>query len=141
MMQAIFSQQNTKRAVAAMLAVWLSGVVFLLCCATPTLAQPESCPLKKTSHCEKSSINENASLSASLASENKSFNCCRFMAQLFDKARKIETNQSLAEAPAKVKISTPQFTRFKTAFPSLSPYKTIVHNRGETYLHNRVFRI
>ncbi len=142
-MKANSLQQNTKRVIAGLLAVWLSGVVFLFCCETSEAktSEAESCPLKKTSHCNKQSTNETISQFASFATENHTIDCCRFPSQVFDKARKLETNQHSAEVAATVKISLPEFSFLKTNSPPLHTYQSIIHNRGGTYLRNRVFRI
>jgi len=142
-MKAISLQQNTKRVVAGMLAVWLSGVVFLFCCEMPNAqaSEAESCPLKKTSHCDKKSTGETVSQYASLETENETVNCCRFMSQVFDKARKLETNQQPAEVAAVVKMLLPKFSFLKTNSQSLTAYQSVIRNRGSTYLENRVLRI
>ena len=143
MRKANYLQQNTKRVVAGLLAVWLSGVVFLFCCEMPNAqaAEAESCPLKKTSHCDKKSIDETVSQSDSFETENKTVNCCRVMSQVFDKARKLESNQQSAQTAAVVKVSPPKLSFQKIYSPSLPAYQSVISNRGSTYLRNRVFRI
>jgi len=136
-------QQNTKRVVAGLLAIWLSGAVFLLCCETSKaeVSIVESCPLKKASHCDKKSTDETVPQFASLGAENHTIDCCRFPSQTFDKARKLETHQQPAQVPANVKVPTPKFASFKTKPESPSFYQSFVRNRGSTHLRNRVFRI
>lgn len=143
-MKASFGRQNTKRAIAGFLAVWLSGVVFLFCCEMPLAkaSETESCPLEKASHCNKKLPSETASQFDSLETKNETVNCCPFMTQVFDKARKLETNPQTAEITATVIVVSPTKLSFlKTTAPSLTEYQSIVRNRGSTYLRNRVFRI
>jgi hypothetical protein len=143
-MKASYAQQKTKRAIAALLAVWLSGVVFLFCCEMPNAqaSEAESCPLRKTSHCDKKLIDETASQFDSFETENESINCCRFMSQVFDKARKLETNQQPSDiATTVVVVLPPKFSFLKINSPSFIAYQSAIHNRGSTYLRNRVFRI
>ena len=142
-MKAKVLQQNTKRVVAGLLAVWLSGVVFLFCCEMPDAqaSEAESCPLKKTSHCDKKSTDETVSQSASFETENKTIICCQFMSQVFDKARNLEPNQQSAQTAAVVKVSPPKFSFQKTYSQTLTVYQSVISNRGSTYLRNRVFRI
>ncbi len=142
-MKANILQQNTKRAVAGMLAVWLSGVVFLFCCEMPNAqaSEAESCPLKKSSHCDKKLTGETDSQFASLETENETENCCQFMSQVFDKARKLETNQQSADVAARVKVLPIKFSYQKANSRSITYHQSVVHNRAGTYLRNRVFRI
>jgi len=136
-------QQNTRRVIAGLLAVWLSGVVFLFCCETSQAktSETESCPLAKKNHCNKNPGDANALELVSLQTENQTFDCCRFPSQVFDKARKIETVQQTAEAATIVKVSSPKVLFVKTDFKFPKVYQSFVRNRGNTFLHNRVFRI
>jgi len=142
-MKAKILQQNTKRVAAVLLSVWLSGVVFLFCCEMPNAqaSEAESCPLRKTSHCDKKPSDETVSRYASFETENKTIDCCRVASQVFDKARKLETNQQSAEAATVIKLSPPNFSFRKTNLQSSTAYQSVVRNRGSTYLRNRVFRI
>ena len=79
------------RSLAGVMAVWLSGVVFLLCCQTTAAAMPDgdSCPMAKmSSHCDKMK-QQNAD---SAVFEAPPVNClnCGFLPVVFDKTRKIE---------------------------------------------------
>ena len=136
-------QQNTKRVIASLLVLWLSGVVFLFCCETSEAkaSEVESCPLKKASHCNKKSTDETTSQFASLETENHTIDCCRFPSQVFDKARKLETHQQTARVPAIVKVPSPEFAFFKTRFQSPNFHQSVIRNRGSTFLRNCVFRI
>lgn len=142
-MKANFSQQNTKRIVAGMLAVWLSGVMFLFCCeATKSkVSGTESCPLAQSHLCHKQQKSENASQLASFQTEYQTANCCRFPSQVFDKARKLETNHQPAEVTTIVKIPAPKLFPVKREFSRPKIYRSLVLNRGSTRLVNCVFRI
>ena len=128
---------------ASLLAVWLSGAVFLFCCDAPEAkaSEVESCPLKKASHCNKKSTDETVSQFASLAAENHTIDCCRFPAQVFDKPRKLETQQQPAKVPAIVEVSSPEFAIFNTEPQFSNFYQSVIRNRGSTFLRNCVFRI
>lgn len=136
-------QQNTKRVIAGLLAVWLSGAVFLFCCETSKAktSETESCPLAKINHCHKKSADANDLDFVSITAENQIFDCCRFPARVFDRARKIETIQQAAEVATGVKIAVPKILLVKTDFNSPKIYQSFVRNRGGTFLQNRVFRI
>ena len=142
-MKANLLQRNTKKVVAGLLAVWLSGAVFLFCCETSKakVSEVDSCPLKKASHCNKKSTDETVSQLALLTAENYTIDCCRFPAQVFDKARKLEPNQQPANVSAIVKIPSPKFAFFKTEFQPANFYQSVIRNRGSTFLRNCVFRI
>jgi len=136
-------QQNTKRVVAGLLAVWLSGVVFLFCYepSKAKVLETESCPLSKTSHCNKKSPEETVSQLALLQAENQAIDCCRFPSQVFDKARKLETNQQLTEVLSIVKTPAPKFFFVEQKFSSPKVYYSLTLNRGCARLKNCVFRI
>ena len=142
-MKANFLQQNIKRVIASLLTVWLSGVVFLLCCETSEAktSETESCPLSKTSHCNKNPTEETVSQLASLQMENQTIECCRFPSQVFDKARKLETNQQPAEVSLIFKPPTPKFFFVERKFSSPKVYRSLILNLGSAHLKNCVFRI
>jgi hypothetical protein len=142
-MKANLLQQNTKRVVAGLLAFWLSGVVFLFCCETSKAkaSETESCPLSKTSHCNKKLTQETASQLALLQTENQTVDCCLFPSQVFDKARKFETNQQPAEVSSIVKTPATKFFFVERKFSSSKVYHSLILNRGSTHLKNCVFRI
>ncbi len=142
-MKANLLQHHTKRFIAGLLAVWMSGAVFLFCCEASKVkaSEVENCPLKKESHCGKKLTGETVSQFASLAAENHTIDCCRFPAQVFDKARKLETHQQPAKAPAIVKVPSLEFAVFKIKPHSPNFYQSVIRNRGSTFLRNCVFRI
>ncbi len=97
--------KNTKRIFTVALAVWLSGIVLVLCCNVP-MAQAETivCPLAKKSNCAKSSEKD---LRKSFIAESPILDCCAYSVQIFDKARKIEFQPQTAEVVETVKIAAP----------------------------------
>src|SRR3954468_21154454 len=101
-MRTKFLQRNTKKLLAASLAFWLSGLMFLFCCEMPKTqaAAMDSCPLAKMHHCDRQSSGETISPSASFETDNRILECCRFLPVIFDKARKIESNQNALEIAA-----------------------------------------
>ena len=142
-MKANLLRENTKKITAGLLAVWLSGAVFLFCCETSkaNVSEIESCPLKKASHCNKTLTDETISQFVWLAAENHTIDCCRFPSQVFDKARKLETNQQTASVSEIAKVSSPKFEFFKTEFQSPNFYQSVIRNRGRTFLRICVFKI
>ena len=138
-MKPAFSQ----RIISSVLVVWLSGVALLFCCGNmeTRAAAAESCPLAKTSHCDKQSGGEKNVDSARFQKETFAFDCCGFLPKVFDKARKIEKIPQVAAASAAVKIRAPKFSFAGAAVKAPKAYEPPVHNRGSTYLKNCVFRI
>jgi hypothetical protein len=142
-MKAFLSRQTINKTIAATLVFWLSGLIFLFCCEMPKAqaAETDSCPLAKKNHCAKESNNEISSQFALFQIGNQGLACCRILPNIFDKARKIESNPQLAESTTIVRISLPRFSVVKSDFEVPEFYQPPVLNRGGTYLKNRVFRI
>lgn len=89
---------TTKRIFAGLLAVWMSGVVFLFCCGASSAraAGAESCPLAKKSRCDKSSTDEDAVRFEAAQDGCPAFNCCGFLPEVFDKIKKAEQSRQIA---------------------------------------------
>ncbi len=144
-------QQNLmpKRIFAGLLAVWMSGVVFLFCCGVPKAqaAEIESCPLAKTSHChksasEKSSKDEHVLRVETFQSDGLAFDCCGFLPGFFDKARKVEKSEQIAAvAGIKPQFVLPSFSLVRTRPITFYNYHPRLPDGSGTYLKNRVFRI
>ena len=132
-----------KRIFAGFLAVWLSGIVFLLCCTAPAAkaAEIESCPLAKKGHCKKSADDEKALRFENLESGGTSFDCCGFLPRVFDKVRKIEKAEQIAALPVRIKTAPQLFAFIKIQPIAFPGYRPPPNNRSGTYLKNRVFRI
>lgn len=135
-------RQTTKRIFTAALAVWMSGIVLVICCQMPSVkaadAEMESCPLAKKGDCAKSSQSNSGE---SFGNESQSFDCCVFPAKVFDKAKKIEIQPQTAEAVEKIEIAAPKEFIVRRTFTSPKIHQSFIRNRGSTYLQNRVFRI
>jgi hypothetical protein len=139
----VFSRKIGKYArasVAGFMAIWLSGVLFLLCCQKMNggTMMAEFCPLeKKTSHCNRMKNTDSPVVETSTTHEA---NCCGFLPVVFDKVRKIEISQSPAQPVAKVVVEPVRF------IPSLAIYRSArvfsrMESRQGTYLQNCNFRI
>jgi hypothetical protein len=133
----------SQRIISSVLVIWLSGIVLLFCCGNmeTQAAGTDSCPLAKTSHCDKQSGGENNLDFARFQKESQAFDCCGFLPKVFDKARKIEKIPQVATAAASAEISAPKFSFVVESIKSPKIYQPLVHNRGSTYLKNCVFRI
>jgi hypothetical protein len=85
---------SCRRGLAAILAVWLSGLVFLICCPSSRAASAEAfCPLAKMGgHCDKA----RKDAAPSWNNENTD-DCgvtgCAYLPIIFDKSRKLEKAQ------------------------------------------------
>ncbi len=136
-------RQNAEKAVAGLLAVWMSGIVFLFCCemSTAQALESESCPLSKTSHCDKKSNDETVSQFASFQTENPAIDCCLFPSQVFDKVRKLETNQPTADLAGVIKIQVSKFFFIKREFAFSKNYQSLTFDGTNMHLKNCVFRI
>ncbi len=133
----------SQRVISSLLVIWLSGVVLLFCCGNmeARAAVADSCPLAKAGHCDKQSGNESAVDFARFQKESRTFDCCGFLPNLFDKARKIEKNPQAATLTATAKTPAPKFSFVIHQVKSPKVYRPLVYNRGSTYLKNCVFRI
>jgi hypothetical protein len=142
-MKAILSQRSIKQTVAGSLIIWLSGIVFLLCCEMPRaqLSNVESCPLAKTEHCSKQSGVEINSDFALLQTTQPAFDCCNFLSLVFDKARKIEKTQKIVAAQTGVKVFQHVFSVVNRQFPAQKNFHSFVINRENIHIKNCVFRI
>lgn len=138
-MKPAFSQ----RIISSVLVIWLSGIVLLFCCGNmeARVSEADSCPLAKTSHCDRQASNENAVDFASFQKESRAFDCCGFLPKVFDKARKIEKIPQAATAAITAETPAPKFSFVVHSVKSPKIYQPVVHNGGSTYLKNCVFRI
>ena len=136
----LFPQLRLKQLITASLVIWMSGIVFVFCCEMPNVkaAQNDSCPLSKIGHCQKAKTTNE---SASYQLEEKSFDCCAFLAYLFDKTRKPLQNQPLALITSSAKLLSPKFHYTIYTVKTAKVYRSVIHNRSGTYLKNCVFRI
>lgn len=131
------------KALTGFMAVWLSGVVFLLCCQTMNAKAmaADSCPLaKKSEHCNKAKKADQKGPVIEFKRESR-VECCSFLQAVFDKARKVEQGQEqVAIAP---KVSPVRFVPpiRKSILPTFTATHTRVQDRHGTFKRNCVFRI
>ena len=152
-MKEISQNSKPKRIFAGLLAVWMSGIAFLLCCcAMPAKAQvggAECCPsAKKSHHCDKSMgdespVDDHALRFSVSQADNLCLDCCGSLVLVFDKAKRADDIKHPAKLSATAKSATnPLFSLFvKTASAPFDRYRSHPLNRSGTYLRNRVFRI
>lgn len=134
------SVATLKKIFTASLAIWLTGAVFVFCCVNVKATNVEdfSCPLSKFGKCEKSN---NSSFALS-ETESAKFDCCGFIAKLFDKTRKAERAQK--DVAAKFETDSIEFLK---AYPKSYRTKLIKQSsisqsfKIRTHLKNRVLRI
>lgn len=127
-------KEQLRVSLAGVMAVWLSGVVFLLCCQTmgATMPDGDSCPMAKmSSHCDKmKGQNANADVF-----EAPPVNClnCGYLPVVFDKTRKIEPVQKQPAPAAErlaIKFDPPVLVK-------IMPKTTVAYERIES--RNKVF--
>lgn len=148
-MQAFSQNSKTKRIFAGLLAVWMSGIVFLLCCGAMQAksgAEIESCPLAKSEHCGKSksgnpNLDESDPQIKAVFSESASFDCCGFLPYVFNKIKKSENIQQIVAVKSRVVIDPPSFISIKNEPENFFSYCSRPLNKSGTYLKNRIFRI
>jgi hypothetical protein len=138
------AKQFAIRSTAGFMTVWLSGVMFLFCCAEMNSAAPPAesdHPAQLSSHCDKAPV-EHAPGDVASSSEETCFDCCGFIPLVFDKARKIERDQK----PLAAIVRQPEAfrhelqtvtTRAKHSFAFVGH----LPNKQDSYLINRAFRI
>jgi len=128
---------------AAFLAIWLSGLVFLLCCQ-PTNAETGRrgfCPLAKMGgHCDRAKKDTNVLQVNDNSSEDGSYSC-GMLAVIFDKTRKVEQN---SQPPATISKNlvfsiTPPSLAEHISIPSA--FHPLIRARNKIFVRNCVFRI
>ena len=131
------------KGLAGFMSLWLSGIVFILCCHLQNryMAEKESCPLVKLgAHCEKGEKAKQPEI-ITRQGDDQGMDCCAFIPAFFDKTRTNDSNQQVAAA-APPPIPAPSITvitRPNYAPPSAYHSPPILKN--ETFLKNRTFRI
>lgn len=134
-------RKSTKLSVAAFMALWLSGFLFLFCPQMPAMPAKEFCPLAKgKSHCDKAKP-ENDSPLVSRESGSYSFDCCGFLPAVFDKSRKVEKNQKTVHPVAKIKVDLPKFAFVEKDFIVSGIYNSASFSQNKIFIKNCVFRI
>jgi len=131
------------KTLAAFMAVWLSGVVFLLCCEQMNgkATEAEFCPLaKKSAHCDKAE-RVNADSSFAESTSETAIDCCGFLPAVFDKVRKLEQTQKLVAVTPKLAAAGFRVPQLTNSSPSTPTVRASVRKRGRTLVQNCVFRI
>jgi hypothetical protein len=132
------------KGLAGFLALWLSGVVFILCCHLQNeyVAKRDSCPLVKLgAHCDKGQEKAKQPEIITRQNDDQEMDCCAFIPAFFDKTRTNDNYQQVAAA-APTAISAPSIvliTRQVIAAPRVYNSPPLLKN--DTFLKNRTFRI
>ena len=124
---------------AALMAVWLSGFVFLLICGRgpDTL---EMCPLAKAGiHCDKAEKQRNAEKVEKQTSD-QGVDCCAFIPAFFDKTRTLESHQIAAPALSSFVLQPVAVIVRADFIPAFQP-RSFVPLRNNSFLINRSFRL
>jgi hypothetical protein len=130
------------KSLAGFLMIWLSGVVFLLCCAEMSgkTADKEFCPLEKMSaHCDRAE-NKDSQVVTNQTDE-QGVDCCAFLPVFFDKTRTIETSQPASTAAPATVVEKPSPILPQANFVPTISYRSTILLRNNTFLKNRTFRI
>lgn len=125
------------------MALWLSGVLFLLCCEkiTASTMEVDSCPLAKMSQdCDKA-VEQNTNLHIVVPVEGDCLDCCGFLPAVFDKSRNIEPAQKQAATPAKKVSFRPRPTQVAFHAAIFHIPATRISDKQRAFVRNCVFRI
>ena len=132
-----------QRSGAGFMAFWLSGFLFLFCCAAmPSVkAADEFCPLsKKTEHCDKG-VEKSVSFEISTGTGHTGLGCCGYLPAVFDKARKLERNESIAAIPSVIAVAAPMLSQVEFSFPAAPTYSPPLTYHEKVFITNCVLRI
>jgi hypothetical protein len=131
----------TQKAFAGFMAVWLSGVVFLLCCHATPMPEMDSCPLVRMgAHCDKAD-KERETEKVTSGTNETGIDCCAFIPAFFDKTRTVDTNQQVAVAPPATTALEPRVVVIRSNHYPVRIRPSIVLVKNDTFLKNRTFRI
>jgi hypothetical protein len=131
------------KGLAGFMALWLSGIVFLLCCELPKAeaAPADSCPLARMKgHCDKAK-NAPPLLTLSNLPDTGEADCCGFIPAVFDKARKIQKIEPVAHTETAVMSAPPAAFAVQNTLRTVSVYRSNVANGKRIFIKNCVFRI
>ena len=137
-----YFRKISHKAIAGFLMIWLSGVVFLLCCTEINAnTDEEFCPLARMSaDCDNAETKKD-SQAVTNQTDEQGMDCCAFLPPLFDKGRTIETNQKVEDVPPVTAIEGRKPLSVHAPFTSGSFYNSTVRFKNNTFLKNRTFRI
>ncbi len=123
------------------MAVWLSGIVFLVLCHGQTANTMDSCPLVRLgAHCDKAD-KEKYSEKVEKQSSEQATDCCAFIPTFFDKTRTGYSNQQVALAASTTPAIKPRIAGVISNFTPAYQYLSTVLPKNNTFLKNRTFRI
>ena len=133
---------------AGFMSVWLSGIVFLVCCDKLNGQPDDSVPMASMEgHCDKmrrKAAAPSSKDSESIAVQNTQtnlVNCCGFMPIVFDKIRKIEKDgQHIAAMPAVARVKFHPPAVIDNASPPAPDYGQAAYPEN-IFLKNCAFRI
>ena len=134
-----------QKLIALALIIFLSETCCALCCGTmqvAALAMAKSCPMSKQHHCPKAEKPDAPNVAGQIAAYTDSTKrFCPFISKRGDATKNDYFEFKFSNAspvkllsPSKVFLAGQAFTVDKT-------YRSLVRNRGSTYLANCVFRI
>ncbi|MEJ7847054.1 MAG: hypothetical protein WKF92_03080 [Pyrinomonadaceae bacterium] len=132
-----------QRSGAGLMAFWLSGFLFLFCCAAmPSVkAADEFCPLsKKSEHCDKG-VEKDGFFEISTGTGHDGLGCCGYLPAVFDKSRKLERTEGIAEVPAVISIAAPVPHQSEFSFRVAATYSPPIIYHEKVFITNCVFRI
>lgn len=133
----------THKTLTGFMAIWLSGVVFLLCCHVQkaNAAETEFCPLAKMGvHCDRGEQNKDSPKLTNRTGD-AGMDCCAFIPALFDKTRKIDNNHQIAAAAPVLSVIPPKLVLVTANFAAARSYLSTSLLKNKTFLKNRTFRI
>lgn len=136
-------KKMTHRTVAGLLAIWLSGVIFLICCEkiNGKMADADMCPMAKMSvDCDKGK-EPNLSGATMRNGSNLCLECAGIIQAVFNKSRRVETVQKYVAVS-----STPVIVKFSAAAlightPAFVDSQARLPDKQRTFVRNCVFRI
>lgn len=133
----------SQTALAGLLVVWLSGIVFLVCCERfgVEASAAESCPMAAMAGHTSDAEHEEVKRDFAERSEKDCMDCCGFLAAVFDKSRKLERAQKQAAV-----ASVPTTINFRVPGDPAGPETiraiyTRLPDKQRTFIKNRVLRI
>jgi hypothetical protein len=129
------------KGVTGFLALWLSGIVFLLCCGTLNArAEADHCPLSRMQgHCDKGA--SKASRFFSRVPGTREIDCCGFLPAVFDKARKIQNIEPIAHVETVARLDPPAAGFAAVRSTASVVYGSRIFVRNKIFIGNCVFRI
>jgi hypothetical protein len=131
------------KGLAGFMTLWLSGIVFILCCHLQNdyVAERDSCPLVKLgAHCKKGEKTKQPEI-ITRQSDDPGMDCCAFIPAFFDKTRTNDNHQQVAVAASAV-IQTPSISGItRPSYAPFDAYHPPAILKNDTFLKNRTFRI